>query len=403
MLPSVCYAASPEVINRAFIYIKPHAAGVQLLPSFIRDYFEAKKQFRIVGEGHLSAKWAHDGFEKQYHKMYKISCLMTAREHLLSMTEKEVFSTKFSLSWDSVLSDALVKNVPETCSALCVDQTQLCDIWMQCIEKGQMVKLNDSFYCGFIDFVPDMEPLFCINGFFMSMRAEYILYTTPMPYFLVEWSCDNSSNSNGNGSGSGGSSGLGGGGDDRRRNDSPDNQTRGGGGGGGDSSDEVLTWKSFNKQIIGTANPLTAHSTSLRASINAHWEALRLPAPLDMKDNAIHASSSAFAALADRTHWLAAPTFSDPLGYALNMLGVTPSLLSEWLQNPIIKGQHINDHFKNLGCKQSIDVAYKLLICKSLRPPSFLPSILLTPYHTTPCTVLCCIPKPIAYCLLLIL
>jgi hypothetical protein len=335
-LPAVCYEAAPEVANRAFIYIKPHAAGSPSLPAFIRTFFESKHMFRVVGEGQISAKCAHDGFEKQFHKMHKISCLVTPKEHVLTAKEKEMFDSQFGLAWESVVEDNLVKNVPETCSALKVDQTELCSLWMTCIERGQMVKLNDSFYCGYIDFVDEMEPVFCINGFFMSMRAEYILYASPITYFLVEWS-------SGTTSGSGNSKSTSG---DR------------------DKSEEELSWKAFNKMTIGADNPLDAHSDSLRASINSHWESLHLSAPLDMKDNAVHASASAFEALAERTQWLDAPTFSDPLGYSLNVLGVTPSLLAEWLTNPIIKGQPIFDHFKNLGCKQSIEVAYQLLICK---------------------------------------
>ena len=42
-----------------------------------------------------------------------------------------------------------------------------------------------------------------------------------------------------------------------------------------------------------------------------------------------------------------------------------PSLLADWFRNPVINGQPVFDHFKNLGCQESIEVAYKLLICKS--------------------------------------
>lgn len=340
-MPPVCYEAAPEVINRAFVYIKPHAAGNRPIKGFIRKFFELHKSnsFRVVGEGLISAKWKHDGFEKQYHKMYKISFLVKANEHVLTMKEKETFYTKFYRSWETAVAEDLIRNVPETCSSLEMDQNELGNTWMTCIEKGQMAKLNDSFYIGYIDFIEGKKPIYCINGFFMSIRSEYLLYATPMPYFLVEWNC---------------SSGEGG---DKHRASS--------GRRGRENSDDSLTWKSFNKTIVGASDPANAHKDSLRAVINDHWEHLGLLGPLDSVNNAVHASSSAFEALAERTQWLDAPTFSDPLGYALNILGVTPTILAEWLQNPVLKGRPVFDHFKNLDCQQSVDVAYKLLMCKS--------------------------------------
>lgn len=344
MLPPVCYEAAPEAVNRAFIYLKPHCAGVKTLPAFIRHYFESNKShsFRVVGDGHINAKWAHDGFEKQYHKMYKISFLVKPNDHDLTMKEKEKFFMKFCMSWETAVNDVMVKNVPDTCSSLQIDQNELGNVWMACVEKGQMAKLNDSFYIGLIDFIDGKQPIFCINGFFMSIRAEYLIYATPMPYFLVEWSCTGGHNV---------PNGV--------KGDTIE--------GTGDSKDDPLSWKSFNKSIIGAADPQAAHTGSLRACINDDWESIGLTAPLSLADNAIHASSSAFEALAERTQWLDAPTFSDPLGYALNILGVTPDLLAEWLKNPEIKGQPVFDHFKSLDCKESIEVAYKLLICKSVK------------------------------------
>ena len=327
ILPPVCYKAAPEVANRAFVYIKPHATSAKQLPNFIRNFFASKKIFRIVGEGLMRSKWKNDNFEKLYYRMYQISYNMKPKEHNLLPNEKEIFFVKHQIMWELAVEDNLVKNVTQACDFLLVDQAELCEIWAMCVKKNQVAKLNEALYCGLIDFVEDAEPFYCINGFFSAIRDEYVLYTAPLPYFFVEWPAEGNIDNN---------------------------QV--------DSS--YLTWDVFNDIIIGCENPGHARAESLRSAISANWESLQLPSPLDENNNAIHASASAFEALVERTQWLDAPTFSDPLGYSLNILGVTPSLLNEWFQNPVVKGKAVFDHFRDLGCKESIDVAYKLLLCE---------------------------------------
>jgi len=81
-------------------------------------------------------------------------------------------------------------------------------------------------------------------------------------------------------------------------------------------SSDVMDWAAFRSSVVG-AGTSEAPPSSLRGGMAAQWRDLRLQHPLDVTHNAVHAS--AFEALAERTQWLNAPSFSDPLGYSLNV------------------------------------------------------------------------------------
>jgi hypothetical protein len=176
-----------------------------------------------------------------------------------------------------------------------------------------MVKLGRGFYCGLIDTIPNKPPVFCINGFFMAMRAEYLAAQASAHYFLVEW--DN----------------------------------------------EAMSWSDFRKKVIGGTNPSFAHPESLRSIMNSEWGDLGLDCPLDMMRNGLHASASAFEALVERSIWLKTSAEGDVLGMELIGLGLTPEVLRNWMANVSVKGKPVFDHMDDKGSRDCVDMGKQLL------------------------------------------
>ena len=48
------------------------------------------------------------------------------------------------------------------------------------------MKLGGGFYCGLAE-IEGKEPPYIVNGFFMSMRSEFMQPGTEVHYFTVEW------------------------------------------------------------------------------------------------------------------------------------------------------------------------------------------------------------------------
>jgi hypothetical protein len=43
-------------------------------------------------------------------------------------------------------------------------------------------------FAGLIDTIPGKEPMYVFNGFFMSMRSDFVKPGNKIHYYVVEWS-----------------------------------------------------------------------------------------------------------------------------------------------------------------------------------------------------------------------
>ena len=184
---------------------------------------------------------------------------------------------------------------------------------MTAVNRGKMLKLGRGFYCGLIDTIPNRPAVFCINGFYLAMRAEYMTADAAVHYFVVEW------------------------------------------------EESVMSWSEFRKKVIGSTNPCTAHPESLRFLMSTQWEDLGLSGPLDMMRNGVHASASAFEALVERSIWLGQSLETD-LYFGKNLVasGVPAHLLEEWTTNPIVRNKYLFDIMENKGSAQCLHIAKEL-------------------------------------------
>merc|ERR1719277_2705416 len=157
--------------------------------------------------------------------------------------------------------------------------------WARTKKAKKLIKFGGGFYCGLVS-IPDKEPVYIFNGFFMSMRSKFTKPGTEIYYYVVEW----------------------------------------------DST--KLSWADFRGKVLGPTDPAEAPKDSLRGQILAQWKELGLKAPPNVGDNGMHASASPFEAFAERNNWLSTAVEEDKFGADMLAAGLPVSLIKEWSVDP---------------------------------------------------------------------
>jgi hypothetical protein len=301
----------PVSWNRSLLYLKPHANRKQSR-DFVLKYLKNRK-FKVLCEGSLFGVELCDTFDVQYTEISKKAVELEPHECSLSSTNMMEFEKKFKIAWSVAVRKKLVQNSRSCCELLDISPHVLLEAWLESVSSGKMVKLGRGFYCCLIDTIPNKPAVFCINGFFAAMRAEYLAANASVSYFLVEW--DNA----------------------------------------------AMSWDDFRKKVIGSSNPALAHPESLRSVMSTEWEGLGLAGPLDMMRNGLHASASAFEAMVERSLWLGVPLQKDKhFGARLVSSGVPVIVAKEWSVNPLVRGKFVFDHMESQGSSQCLDIAKSL-------------------------------------------
>lgn len=126
-----------------------------------------------------------------------------------------------------------------------------------------------------------------MNGFFMSMRSNFVAPGASIYYFVVEW----------------------------------------------DSA--TLSWEDFRGKTLGPTDPATAPSESLRGMFMKNWSAYGLTSEPNVGDNAVHASASPFEALAEQMNWLEMKAADLDFG-KLVLSVLDQATLDEWSKDPAV-------------------------------------------------------------------
>eukprot|EP00602_Paraphysomonas_sp_CaronLab_P008075 CAMPEP_0185036704 /NCGR_PEP_ID=MMETSP1103-20130426/30024_1 /TAXON_ID=36769 /ORGANISM="Paraphysomonas bandaiensis, Strain Caron Lab Isolate" /LENGTH=525 /DNA_ID=CAMNT_0027574333 /DNA_START=1 /DNA_END=1578 /DNA_ORIENTATION=+ len=299
--------------NHAFLYFKPDAC-ISTVIKYVRDFL-VTRGFSVASEGDISASTIEKEclIDRQYATIARSSTLLKPSELKLNAPAFIRFQKKFGSSWSDAINENKVFNAVDAASVLSVNYKELYAAWLECVESGKMIKLGHGMYCGMLTSAKDTGHIFCINGFYMEMRAKYIARAVSVHYFCVEW--DN----------------------------------------------ELMSWETFNRKVVGSTNPSVAHSESIRAVLAAAWKDLGLSSPLNMESNAVHASASAFEAMAERSLWLSCPIESDVLGSLLLSRGISLQVLKNWIQNPIEGGTSVFERMLNKGTEACIDESLLLV------------------------------------------
>ena len=296
--------------NSAFFYFKPGANNPSVI-EFVRDWFVGSG-FLITDEGDITPVGIEKGniVDKMYADIGKKAYIKKPSELALPAPAFIRFQKKFKISWSDAIYDGIVYNAADALTALNVNPQELNDAWNRAFDKGLVVKFERGFYCGLLDTIPNKGSIFCVNGFFMQMRAKYL--TATIHYINIEW------------------------------------------------EQSLMSWDHFRRIVIGSSNIKSAPSKSLRAIFYSEWKSFGIVSAPNIQDNCVHGSASAFEAFVERTIWLHVPYDSDPFAKKLMASGITLQCLREWAINPVIAGKKVFQHFENLGTDECIEKALEL-------------------------------------------
>jgi len=270
------------VKNTAFVFIKPHA-NTEKAREVVKSQLESKK-CKVTKEGTITGPEIEKKMliDNHYYAIASKATLLTPDQ--LNVPENK-FKEKFNCEWKDMLAAKKVFNAKDACTELKMNSEELNTEWAKAKKANKLVKFGGGFYCGLIDTVEGHEPVYVMNGFFMSMRQNFVEEKAAIYYFVVEW------------------------------------------------DPKELEWADFRGAVLGPTDPVTAPADSLRGMFMANWKEYGLGYAPNVGDNAVHASASPFEALSERMNWLGMEAKDDEFGKAV--LEIVPQkVLDDWSKDP---------------------------------------------------------------------
>jgi hypothetical protein len=296
--------------HSAFVFIKPHAVYDK-----VKDL--SKEQLAACGitvlsEGVIPAEKIDTEQLIDTHYGAIAAKAVKLKPQTLNVQPKAQaeFEKAFGLSWSDALSKGLVFNAMDGAAKLGVSPGEL-GLKFDQLKKGvSLLKFGGGFYCG------KVGDIYVINGFYMNMRSKFTTPGTCIYYYEVEW------------------------------------------------SPSRLSWADFREKVLGSTDPKTAATGSLRNTVYLKWQELGLPKCPDTGDNGVHASASPFEALAERRNWLGVPLTQDYFGKAMLAAGVPLAMLMAWCDDPPVnfegKKQSLFDLLEDLDGKPCLRKSTKI-------------------------------------------
>lgn len=273
------------VANSAFVFIKPHANYPEAR-KVVKETLESKG-IKVTSEGEISGKEID---EKQLidNHYYAIASKATILKPDALNVPKNKFAEKFGGDWDTTLAAGKIFNAKDACTYFGLDSEGLNTHWAKAKKADKLVKFGGGFYCGFIDTVDGKDPVYVMNGFFMSMRSNFVAPDAAIYYYTVEF------------------------------------------------DSKKISWESFRGDILGPTDPATAPEGSLRRMFFDNWQNYGLKSLPNVGDNAVHASASPFEALSEKCNWLGMKAEDDPIFGQPLLKILDKATFDAWSKDPAV-------------------------------------------------------------------
>lgn len=298
--------------NTAFVFVKPNASGVEAVMRLVKSKLGTSAG-DIIEEGRISTEMIEQQgiASKHYNCLAPRAVTRRPDEYVLPIEGQDAFREMFKLPWLEALKSGQVFNAADAATRLEISTDELGRRCEQLQVGKDMLKLGRGFYCCKID------AIFVVNGFYTSMTQKLTVPDGHIAHFSVRW----------------------------------------------DSTS--MSWTDFRDKVIGATDPAAAESGSLRHEFHRDWGQLGLPEAPTVHDNVLHASASAFEAMAERALWLNRPMAEDDVGRALLTVGVPLRTLAAWCQNPTVtyqwKRHPLFDLFEGLDTSECVKLASQVL------------------------------------------
>lgn len=276
---------APPTTNRAFVFVKPHACNAKV-EALVRETME-KRGITVKSEGEIEAERIDKEMLIDQH-YYALAQKATLSKPAQLNVDNAKFSKHFGENWADVLAAGRAFNALDACKELGVDAMGLNALWAKAKKDDRLCKLGGGFYSGAIMNPKTGKNIYVMNGFFMSMRAEFTAPGTKIHYYDVEF------------------------------------------------EPSQLTWADFRGKLLGPTDPATAPADSLRGQVLAKKKELGVDV-VNVGLNGIHASASRFEALAEDMNWLKVKCTDDQFCRALVSAGIPEATIGKWTTDPQVK------------------------------------------------------------------
>lgn len=294
--------------NRAFLFIKPHAATGPVQALVERELEGANIQ--VDGIGTITAERIYDErlVDQHYAAIAKYALEQPSRLNPPD-SAKVTFEVECGLSWSTAVASGMLMSAREATSRF--GAVGLARRWAAAAVK---VKLAPGLYVAQVlvdaktsqdsDVVPQEQAqqageqlpkegqqpsaVFVINGFYPGIVEKFTVAGKKIIWLSVSW------------------------------------------------DENELSWADFRRKIVGSTDPNKAEGGSIRKRILDEWRELELLEAPTISDNGIHASAGPLEGLAERRVWLQVDLPTDPYAQALIMSGLETSVLDALLRNPVL-------------------------------------------------------------------
>jgi len=293
--------------NFGLVFVKPHAHKPDCI-EFVKD--ELSKKVNILGGCSIGADAIKEGNIVDKHYAAIADASENGVEGLKPTAEaKEKFQEAFGCNYDDMVAAECIKSASACALQLGkggdpMPPKDLNNLWTTC---GATVKIASGVYVARLKGGDDEEEeeedseeedgggggsssLFCVNGFYPSLKAAYEKDGAEVHLLVVAW--------------------------DPAR----------------------LSWAAFKNDVIGATNPEQANDGSIRKKLLEQWDPLGLPEQPNGTDNGVHASAGPLEALKERLLWCGFDLEKDPTGSRLVQLAVWDEsrhpAINELLENP---------------------------------------------------------------------
>lgn len=274
---------SEALKNRAFVFIKPHAANDEVT-KYVKEQMNGIG-LKVLSEGTIGAQDIDKKglIDNHYYAIASKAVILTPDK---LNVPKDKFQEQFGIGWDDALEKGIVYNAVDACKKLDLTAEGLEKEWRKTKGTKDVIKFGGGFYCAKI------QDIYVFNGFFLSLREKFVAEGKKIIYFDVEWDA------------------------------------------------QTLPWGEFRESWLGVTDPSKAKKGSIRATLFEDWETkFKLPAEPNTGDNGVHGSASAFEGLAERMNWLqdTYDAATDEFAMALSKMGLEGDLLAKWSKDPVVK------------------------------------------------------------------
>lgn len=321
--PNAARASNPEVeaaakeaatelvgrTNTALVFIKPHAQ-VAGIAAFVEKEIEAAG-IKIAKRGELSgADISKSGAIDNHYAAIGMYAMKTQPKDLpVPDSKKDEFKAKFNEDFDEAAASGKMINTAQAMANYSITGPEVGKEFEKGKTTSGMIKLMPGCY---VAYLADRE-VYVINGFYGSMRAEYVEESSKVSWYLLEW------------------------------------------------NELKLSWTQFRRDVLGATDPTAAVPSSIRAKILSRADELNLGFVPTTSKNCVHGSASPLEAFNERCIWTGATATTDAFPGALaNKFKVTGPNIEWFRTNPTIGGKPLFDMVEDTNTTPCLNVLAKL-------------------------------------------